>query len=113
MLIITKEINFLLERVTKYYIAFKDGFSDHNNVKQLEEAIKKFESHLKSIQAYKYSGEPQRAANKLTEYWPIAKEFYLGVEKNDLPLIVSVTIRHLEKSLTTLEHYHHDLAGGK
>jgi len=113
MLITTKKMNFLLERATKYYIAFKDGFSDHNNVKQLEKAIKEFEDHLKKIQAYKYPSESQRAANKLSEYWPIAKEFYLGVEKNDLPLIVSVTTRHLEKSLATLEHYHHDLAGGK
>jgi len=69
----------------------------------LEKAIETFESHLKRIQVYKYPGKPKRAA----------KKFYLGVEKNDLPLIVSVTTRHLEKSLTTLEHYHHDLAGGK
>jgi len=41
------------------------------------------------------------------------EEFYLGVEKNDLPLIVLITTRCLEKSLATLEHYHHDLAGGK
>ncbi|MCF6337350.1 MAG: hypothetical protein L3J84_05270 [Gammaproteobacteria bacterium] len=113
MLIITKQMTFFLERATKYYIAFRDGFTDHNNVKQLEMAIKGFESHLKTIQAYKYSGKPQQAVNKLTEYWPVAKGFYLGIEENDLPLIVSITTRHLEKSLAILEQYHHDLAVDK
>ncbi len=113
MLIITKKMTFLLERATKYYIAFRDGFADHNNVKQLEKAIKDFEAHLKVIQTYKYPAEPQRAVSKIIEYWPIAKEFYLGVEKNDLPLIVSVTTNHLEKSLAILENYHHNLAEGK
>jgi len=113
MLITTKKMTFLLERATKYYIAFRDGFSDHNNVKQLEKAIKEFEAHLKIIRAYKHPAEPQRAVSKLIEYWPIAKDFYLGVEKNDLPLIVSVTTNHLEKSLAVLENYHHNLAEGK
>lgn len=113
MLITTKKMIFLLERATKYYIAFRDGFSDHNNVKQLEKAIKEFETHLKIIRAYKYPAEPQRAVSKLIEYWPIAKNFYLGIEKNDLPLIVSVTTNHLEKSLAVLENYHHNLAEGK
>ncbi|MCF6256759.1 MAG: hypothetical protein L3J98_03255 [Gammaproteobacteria bacterium] len=113
MLIVTKKMTFLLERATKYYIAFRDGFADHNNVKQLEKSIKDFEVHLKTIRAYKYPAEPQRAVSKIIEYWPIAKEFYLGVEKNDLPLIVSVTTNHLEKSLAILENYHHNLAEGK
>ena len=88
MLIATQKMSFLLERATKYYIAFKDGFTDHNNVIQLENSIKDFEAYLKKIKAFKYPSEQKRAADKLAEYWPIAKGFYLGVEKSDFPLIV-------------------------
>lgn len=113
MLVAVEKMIFLLERATKYYIAFKAGFTDHNNVVQLEKSIKDFESYLKKVSAQKYSGKSKRAIDKIDEYWPIAKGFYLGVEKSDFPLIVSITTKHLEKSLATLERHYHDKALGK
>jgi hypothetical protein len=110
MLIVSEEMAFLLERTTKYYIAFKDGFTDHNNVKQLEQAVAEFEINLKKIKTYSYPDNLKGEVKKIVKYWPIAKKFYLGVEDSDLPLIVSITTQHLEKSIKKLERYHHKKA---
>lgn len=106
MLVVTEQMSFLLERATKYYIAFRAGFTDENNVKQLQRAIAKFESHLKRVSAYKYPDSLSAEVTKLTEYWPRAKSFYLGITKKNLPLIVFITTQHLEKSIKVLENHH-------
>lgn len=107
MLIITERMKFLLERITKYYIAFRGGFNDHNNVVQLEQAIKEYESNLAIVKAFNYPSNLKRTVHKLVRYWPLAKKFYLGVEKNELPLIVFVSTQNMEKSLHKLESYHY------
>lgn len=106
MLIITERMNYLLERITKYYIAFREGFNDHNNVIQLQQAVDEFESNLGVVKTFNYPANLNVKVRKLTKYWPLAKRFYLGVEKNELPLIVYISTQHMEKSLHFLERYH-------
>lgn len=106
MLITTEKMSFLLERITKYYIAFREGFDDHNNVIQLNQAVAEFEADLAKVKAFNYPDKLKVQVNKLTKYWPIAKKFYLGIEKNDLPLIVFISTQYMEKSLKILEKHH-------
>ena len=106
MLITTEKMSFLLERITKYYIAFREGFNDHNNVVQLNQAVIEFEANLTKVKAFDYPDILIGHVLKITKYWPIAKKFYLGIEKNDLPLIVFISTQYMEKSLKKLENYH-------
>lgn len=106
MLITTEKMSFLLERISKYYIAFREGFNDHNNVIQLNQSVIEFEAYLKKVQAFNYPDNLKVHVMKLTKYWPISKKFYLGIEKNDLPLIVFISTQYMEKSLKILEHHH-------
>ncbi len=61
---------------------------------------------LEKVKAFKYPIIQKKAVAKVVKYWPIAKKFYLGVEKNDLPLIVYISTQYMEKSLAVLERYH-------
>ena len=102
---------FLLERVNKYYIAHKAGLKDYNNVVQLENAVTAFEKGLAKINSYgRYPSLVQDSVKKINQFWPIAKEFYLGVQQNALPVIVLASTDRLEQEVKTLAKFHHQEA---
>lgn len=105
-LVAVKKMEFLLERISKYYIAHKAGFKDFNNVVQLEKAVKEFEVNLKKLNAYNYPASLQANTEKINKFWPIAKGFYLGIEKGALPIIVMSSTNNLERALHSLQKYH-------
>ncbi|WP_417911205.1 hypothetical protein [Candidatus Electronema sp. PJ] len=106
MLTETEQLLFLLERVNKYYIAHKAGFKDYNNVVQLEKAVKDFETGLAKINAYSYPENVQANVKNINQFWPVAKEFYLGVQENALPVIVLASTDKLESEVKALETFH-------
>ena len=108
MLIAVEHLLFLLERVNKFYIAYQAGFKDYNNVVQLKQAVQDFETTLVKINAYtKYADDSLTSRNKLNEFWPVAKEFFVDIEKGALPVIVLASVDKLETELKALEEFHH------
>ncbi len=106
-LVTVKQMEFLLERINKYYIAHKAGFKDYNNVVQLEKAIAGFETNLKKVNTYSYPASLRPSTEKINKFWPIAKGFYLGIEKGSLPIIVMSSTNNLERALHNLQDYHY------
>ncbi|WP_417912992.1 hypothetical protein [Candidatus Electronema sp. TJ] len=103
---------FQLERVNKYYIAHKAGFKDYNNVVQLQKAVEDFEKGLAKINSYgRYPDHAKESVAKINQFWPVAKEFYLGVQENALPVIVLASTDKLEKEVSALKDFHHQEAG--
>jgi len=108
MLSEVEKLSFLLERVNKYYIAHKAGFKDYNNVVQLTKAVEHFETGLAKINSYgRYPESVQESVKKINQFWPVAKEFYLGVQQNALPVIVLASTDKLEQEVKTLTSFHH------
>lgn len=105
-LVTVKQMEFLLERINKYYIAHKAGFKDYNNVVQLEKAVTLFEADLKKVNTYSYPASLRPNIEKINKFWPIAKGFYLGIEKGSLPIIVMSSTNNLERALHSLQAYH-------
>ncbi|MCI5122035.1 MAG: hypothetical protein D3908_12750, partial [Candidatus Electrothrix sp. AUS4] len=111
MLVATEELLFLLERINKFYIAYQAGFNDYNNVEQLKRAVQDFEVTLAQVNTYtKYADATLESRNKINEFWPVAKEFFIDVEKGALPVIVLASVEKLEKELKVLEDFHHNNA---
>jgi len=107
MLSETERLIFLLERVNKYYIIHKAGFKDYNNVVQLEKSVQDFEVSLAKVNAYGgYPDSAKESVAKINQFWPVAKEFYLGVQQNALPVIVLASTDKLEKEVKALKTYH-------
>jgi len=107
MLAEVEQLLFLVERVNKYYIAHKAGYKDYNNVAQLEKAVKDFESGLTKVNAYtSYPENLQASVKNINKFWPVAKEFYLGVQDSALPVIVLASTDKLEQEIKTLEQFH-------
>jgi len=107
MLGVVEEMAFLLERATKYYIAFRAGYTDAVNITQAELAVKKFEILLTKVQAHTYPGPLTTGPiKKLSKYWPVSKNFYLGIKKSELPTIVFISTKHMKSALDKLIEYH-------
>ncbi len=114
MLVETEQLLFLLERINKYYIAHKAGFKDYNNVVQLEQAVKDFEIGLSKVNSYKgYSEENRKNVENINQFWPIAKDFYLGVQHGALPVIVLASTDKLEREVKNLGVYHQAAVSSK
>ena len=98
-----EEMKFLLARIAKYYIAFRAGYTDDINVQQSRMAVDKFESLLKEVKKTKFTSPKAQAALKtLVKYWPASKSFYLGIKQSELPTIVFISTKYMEKALDTL-----------
>ncbi|CAK8712363.1 Type IV pili methyl-accepting chemotaxis transducer N-term [Candidatus Electrothrix laxa] len=111
MLISVEHSLFLLERINKFYIAYQVGFKNYNNVVQLKQAVQDFYTTLTNVNAYtKYPEDALTARNKINEFWPVAKEFFIDIQKGALPVIVLASVEKLEKELTVLEDFHHSKA---
>lgn len=106
MLVTVERLEFLLERINKFYIAHYSGLRDEVNVSQLKLAVDEFESKLESIKNYKgYHASQKSSIKKIKGFWPIAKRFFLGVEKGSLPVIVLASSSSLKKELEKIHGF--------
>lgn len=109
MLLSAEQLLFLLERINKFYIAYQAGFKDYNNVVQLQQAVQGFESEIAKMNTYtKYSEEVLASRDKINNFWPVAKEFFVDIQKGALPVIVLASVEKLEKELKLLEDFHYN-----
>ncbi len=106
MLISVKNMAYLVERMTKYYMAFQAGFTDHNNIRQLKSAVVSFDEELLKLNKYDYPVTSREDLQVINQYWPIAKKFYLSLGKRKLPNILYISADHLENKIAELELYH-------
>ncbi len=96
----------ILQRISKFYIAFQAGFNDQIITVQLRESVKQFGLGLKQIDEYPYTGKLAKEVARIKKYWPIAKKFYLGMNKGDLTIIVFVSTDHMMSSLEKILKSH-------
>lgn len=101
----------LLERINKYYIAHHAGIENEDNVIQLKQSVTLFETGLNKIAAHEAHSEAlQKSINSINKLWPIAKDFYLGIQKERSLLLFWRTTDKLIEELVMLEKYHKELA---
>ncbi len=106
MLINTKNMAYMLERINKYYMVFLSGIQDVNNIKQLEYAIESFDMLLEKVNSYAYIGDISREVNDINNYWKVTRSYYLSLEESKLPNILYMSTDYLEILISKLELYH-------
>ncbi len=106
MLMITKKIEYLLERITKYYIAFHLGFDDATNREQMQESMVRLEENIEKINLYEYPVEMQKIQVKMNESWKANKVFFDKAESLFIPKLMFTSINYLEDIVVKLALYH-------
>jgi len=105
MLMATKEIKYLLERIGKYYMALNVGFADTVNKEKLNEAVNNLEKELDQIRAYKYPSSLAIKQNDLIAFWDSSKSYYKS-DKLFIPNLLQEMSENMEKLISQLAIYH-------
>lgn len=106
MLMITKKMEYLLERITKYYMAINVGFVSSTNKESMQESIEKFEKNIKIINVYKYPSKQIREQVKMNISWEANQIFFAKSKELFIPKLMFTSINYLENIMLQLALYH-------
>lgn len=106
MLMHFKELQYLLERVTKYYIASIINLNKISNTKQMQKTIEEIEETLQIIKTYPYPQKIKIEQEKILNSWKIYKKFLTVLNKFPLPSLLSISIKNFKENIKILEFYH-------
>jgi len=106
MLMVTKEMEYLLERITKYYMAVNIGFNTLTNQEAMKEAIQGFEENIYQINFYKYPTEKVQLQIQLNDSWESSKMFFIQSKKLFIPLLMFSSVDYIENIISILALHH-------
>jgi len=101
-----KELEYLLERVNKYYIASILNLNKISNKQHMKNALEKVENILKTIKEYPYPKKIQKERSKIVNYWKSNKEFLDTSKELSVPNLLLLFTKNFEDSIKKLELYH-------
>jgi hypothetical protein len=106
MLMITKKIEYLLERVMKYYIAVHVGFNTPTNQEQMKQAITQIEESLVEISLYNYPEEIQTVQENLTQSWKANRIFLNKSDSLFIPKLMFASVIYMTEMINQIALYH-------
>jgi hypothetical protein len=106
MLMHTKKIEYLLERVMKYYIAVHVGFNTPTNQEQMQKAINSIEESLVEISLYNYPDEIKAVQNNLNQSWVSNRSFFIKSDSLFIPKLMFASVMYIEDMIDQLALHH-------
>jgi hypothetical protein len=105
MLIVSKKMEYLLERMMKYYFAIHLGFNNATNREQLVRAVEKFEELLEQLETYGYPQEMISVTSALKRAWRANMRFFSD-EKLFIPKLMLLSTDRTESLIGQIALYH-------
>ncbi len=106
MLMLTKKIEYLLERVMKYYIAIHVGFNTPTNKEQMKNAINSIEESLVEISLYNYPEETKTVQKNLNHSWKKNRVFFNKSDNLFIPKLMFISVTHMEEMIDQIALHH-------
>jgi len=106
MLMRLKDIEYLLERTSKYYIAYSLNINKKSTLNNMNKAIVKIEMILKEVNSYPYSEELSIEIREMNSNWIKYKQFLYKVKKLSLSSLILLSITDFENSIKKIALYH-------
>jgi len=106
MLMTSKEIQYLLERSVKYYIAMQIGLNSSSSLEKLEYAIIDIDKHLTNIESYHYPYIFKLKLNKVKGAWQTNRDFLTKANETSIPYLLLNSTQYIENLLQEIEEYH-------
>ena len=101
-----KNIEYLLQKISKYYIAYTLKINRKDNLNSMKIAINKIDNILSRINSYNY---PKRVFNKVREansIWIKHKELFYKLPQLELPNLISISTLLLEDNIKKIASYY-------
>ena len=106
MLMKLKNIEYLLQRTSKYYIAYTLNIDKSNTFNNMNKAIIDIETILKEVNIYPYPKELMVKIKDMNSNWMRYKEFLYKVKKLSLSNLILLSTTNFEKSIKEIALYH-------
>jgi hypothetical protein len=106
MLMVTKEMEYLLERVSKYYMALHVGFNSSTYREAMQESINQFEENIGKVNSYKYPSNETEKKERMNISWEANKIFLARSEDLFIPKLMFASVNHLEDVVAKIALYH-------
>ena len=106
MLMTIKKMEYLLERITKYYMAVNAGFKTTTNKEQMKDSIHEFEESLAKVNLYDYPYALAKERSKVNNLWKMNKVFFDKSNKLFIPNLLVNSVLYLENIMDKIALYH-------
>ena len=106
MLMLLKDIEYLLERVSKYYIAYTLDIDKKNTFNNMDKAVADIETILKEINSYPYPKEFSIEIKDMNSNWIKYKQLLYKVKKLPLASLILFATTNFENSVKKIALYH-------
>ena len=106
MLMITKQMEYLAERIMKYYMALHTGFDNPVNREQMNKAIEEFEMKMKSIASYRYPKEVDSIKKEILKSWQTNSNYLKKSKALFVPKLMLISTAYLEELIAEISLYH-------
>ena len=106
MLMVTKQMEYLTERIMKYYMALHVGFDTPINREQMDNAIAQFNMKMDNIVSYQYPKEIDTIKNEVLEAWHANSDYLKKSKTLFMPKLMLMSTAHLEELIAKISLYH-------
>ncbi len=106
MLMQSKEIQYLIERASKYYMAFQIGLNRKNNYRKMQKAIKDIDDNIREIDIYRYPYQLEKKLKEVNRVWRINRDILVRMDEYSIPYLLLGSTEHIKKLLKDIEQYH-------
>ncbi|CAA6811367.1 MAG: Nitric oxide-responding transcriptional regulator Dnr (Crp/Fnr family) [uncultured Sulfurovum sp.] len=106
MLVHCKDLTYLIESISKYYMAFQIGLKGEQYDLKMETAIQEINKDLKSLSTYNYAYELQVKVEKIKSIWEHNQTFFKNLEETTFTNLLLSSNTYLKTLLIDLETYH-------
>ncbi len=106
MFMTTKKIEYLLERITKFHIAFKMDFNTKINRANIISTMALLEDEFSKIKKYDYPANMKNKIDEIMKLWSINKVFLEPNSDIFVPTLIIPSVIHLEENIKNIALYH-------
>jgi hypothetical protein len=106
MLMSVKNMEYLLERITKYYVATTLNIDKNNNFNSMKKSIVEVDKILEEINAYPYPDELLSEIKSMNSIWSKHKDFLYKSNELSIPNLILASEKNLTNSVDKIILYH-------
>jgi len=106
MLIHCKELKYLVESISKYYMAFQIGLRESSHDIEMQQAMQAINKNLKNISNYQYPYRLKNKLEKIKSIWKHNQTFFKNLKETTFTNLLLSSNSYLKTLLIELEKHH-------
>ena len=106
MLMSLKNIEYLLQKISKYYIAYTLNINKKDNLNSMKSAICQIDNILNKINSYKYPKEVFSEVREANSIWIKHKELFYKIPQLEIPNLIFISTVVLEDNIKKIASYY-------